>query len=39
MIDAWPVKVGVAGLLLGAVWGLGFGIEAAGATVWRTIRA
>jgi len=31
MIDGWPVKVGVAGLLLGAVWGVSYGIERAGS--------
>lgn len=29
MIDGWPFKVGIAGLLLGAVWGVSYGIERA----------
>lgn len=29
-MDGWPVKVGIAGLLIGAVWGLSYGIEKAG---------
>ncbi len=31
MMDGWPVKVGIAGLLLGAVWGVSYGIERAGS--------
>jgi hypothetical protein len=31
MIDGWPVKVGIAGILLGVVWGVSYGIERAGS--------